>query len=185
MIFDDNNYRDKTVLRKTVSVPLDIYESELGRYFTAETPHLYMDGEGNAWGALFNPSDSGVNLQMSVVTLNYIYGSPMTIGFYMNSRLPGEPEESRMIAPANTTIRPLPRPPIHLMYASEVSGIPHGGLFTLSRTAYPEQITVFDNEAKFIVPPGGNYCAFLSGLDPDQDESEVYLAFGFWVVPVK
>jgi hypothetical protein len=184
MFAEGNESREKTPLRKTVSIPLDIYESELGRYFTAETRHLTVGGQDNAWGALFNPPDSGVNLQMSVVTLNYISGSPMTIGFFMNAKLLGEPRESRLIAPANTAIRPLPESPIHLLYASEVSGIPRGGVFTLSRTAYPNQITVFDNEAKFIVPPGGNYCAFLSPLDPGQDESEVYLAFGFWVVPV-
>jgi hypothetical protein len=179
----ENGGCESTCISKTVSYPISLYESLLGRYFTAQTPHLPIGIGTNAWGALYNPRGSGINLHLSVVTLNFIYGEDLTIGFYMNSDLPGSPCEAPTAA-ANMAICPLPRPETRLLYASDICGFPQGGEFLFSRTAYPGQLTLLEEDGKFIVPPGGNYCAFLRSLMRGQSESMVYLAFGWWEEPV-
>lgn len=168
---------------KTVDYPVALYESLRGNYFTAQTPRLIVGSAGNAWGALYNPRNSGVNLHVSVATLNYIYGDRLTIGVNMNSKLPGPPHVLGWGAPTNTAIRPLPQPEARVMYASNVTGYPEGGQFMFSRTAYPSQYLALDEGGRFIVPPGGNYCAFLSPLMRAQENSKVYLAFGWWEEP--
>jgi hypothetical protein len=182
----DEEYDSEELVRmdKTVNFPVELYESMSGRYFTAQTPRLIVGGNTNAWGALINPYNSDVILHVNVTTLNFIYGEPLTLGFYMNAELPGRPRESDMIAPANTAIRPLPEPEVHLLYESDVPGYPRGGEFTLSRTAYPGQLTMLQKNGIFIVPPGGSYCAFVRPLERGQDESKIYLAFGWWEEPV-
>ncbi len=169
---------------KTVSYPINLYQSLLGRYFTGQTPKLHLGGDTGAWGALVNPANSGVNLHMNVVTLNFIEGEPLTIAFYMNADLPGEGRLSPLTAPANSALCPLPEPEVRVRYASGVEGTPKGGLFTFSRTAYPGQLTMLEKDGAFIVPPGGNYCAYLRGLKPGQPCSKVYLAFGWYEEPV-
>lgn len=169
---------------KTVDYPVELYQSLKGRYFTAQTPCLFVGGESSAWGALVNPSDSGVNLYFFVATLNYISGENLTIGYYMNSELPGRPRKSNIIAPANTAIEPLPEPRTFLLYASDVRGFPEGGELMFSRTAYANQFMTVDGDGRFIVPPGGNCGFFLSPLSRGEAESKVYLAFGFWEAPV-
>lgn len=168
---------------KTAVYPVELYQSLLGRYFTAETPHLVVGGAA-AWGAIANPPDSGINLHMNVVTLNYVYGEPLTIGFYMNAELPGNPHVSGGFAPANTAICPLPEPMCRLLYVSDTPGSPIGGVFTFSRTTYPGQLTMLEKNGAFVVPPGGNYCAFVRPLMRGQDESRIYLAFGWYEEPV-
>lgn len=184
MVTDKNNQSECIDLDKVVNVPIDFYQSLLGRYFTAQTPDLLVTDRGNAWGALRNPLNSGVILRINVVTLNYIYGEPLTVGFYMNAELPGTPRESDMIAPANTALSPLPESKIKLFYAEDAPGFPEGGEFSFSRTAYPGQLTILEKGGVFAVPPGGNYCVFLDNLEAGQNESSVYIAFGFWVEPV-
>lgn len=179
-----NERKESTRISKTVSYPIALYESLKGRYFTSQTPNLIATGQYNAWGALFNPQGSGVNLHINLVTLNYIYGEPLILGFHMNADLPGRPSESAMTAPANTAVRPLPQPEVYLLYASEVTGTPQGGQFSLSRTTYPGALTILQKDGIFIVPPGGNYCAFVQALEEEQDESEFYLAFGWWEEPI-
>lgn len=169
---------------RTASYPIALYESLLGRYFTAETPILPVGGDTAAWGALYNPCNSGVNLHVNVVTLNYVEGEPLTISFFMNADLPGEPRESHSIAPANTALCPLPEPEIRLLYASCVHGHPQGGQFTFSRTAYPNQLLMLEKDGVFIVPPGGSYCAFVRGLKRGQEDSRIYLAYGWWEEPI-
>lgn len=170
--------------QKTVTYPVELCASLKGRYFTAQTPCLHVGCEGNAWGALINPRGSDVNLNFFVSTLNYIEGGDLTISFYMNADLPGCPREAPDPEPANTAIHPLPQAQTELLYASGVSGFPEDGQFMFSRTAYANQFLTIDGDGRFIVPPGGNICFFLSPLTRAQAESKVYLAYGFWEEPI-
>jgi hypothetical protein len=117
---DGKIYFNPARFTKTVDYPVALYESLRGRYFTAETPRLIVGPNGNAWGAIYNPRNSRVNLHVSVATLNYIYGDKLTIGVNMNSKLPGLPHVLGMGVPTNTAIRPLPEPEAHVMYAASL-----------------------------------------------------------------
>ena len=181
---DIHNRKKVYMLDRTVDIPIDLYESMKGRYFTAETPLMPVGTRSKAWGALINPVRSRVNLHVNVATLNFAYGEPVKLSFYLNAALPGRPRVSRLNAPANTAILPLLPPKAKLLYASGVKGEPQEGFFSLSRTAYPGATTILEKNGKFIIPPGGNYCAFVDTVFEEQDPSELYLAFGWWEEPV-
>lgn len=49
-------------LLKTVSIPIELYESILGQYFIGYADNLVFGQNTSAWARLYNPVNSGVIL---------------------------------------------------------------------------------------------------------------------------
>lgn len=64
-IIDSKDTKPKEV----VSIPVPLFESIEGNYFVSQTDILCVKKRMNAWAALVNPYDSGINLYKIVKIL--------------------------------------------------------------------------------------------------------------------
>lgn len=157
-----------------------LYHSLQGQYFVGYADNMFFEKDKNAWAALANPSHSGVNLFVNVWTVTDLYEPPIRIEIWFNSRLPGDPTESRLVTPSNTAICPPPKPRICLLQASNVVGVPEGGIKGFVRRTTPGETVVAEEDGKFIIPPGGNFAVFLSNPEGANIPASVRVAFGWW-----
>lgn len=171
-------------MNKTVDVPIELYKSLQGKYFVGYADNLTFGNGKSAWGALYNPKCSGVNLHVNVWTVADISEAPFRAQFWFNSNPPGTPAISDLVTPANLTIKPLPEPKIRIESASDVTGEPCGGVKAFVRRGQPGTTLVENENGKFIFPPGGSFLIYLSlPEDPDVSASG-RLAFGWWEEPI-
>ena len=167
-------------LPKFVSVPIETYESGIGKYFIGYADNLTFGSGTSAWARLYNPPDSGVNLFVNVWTVTDISSEPFRAQFWFNAEAPGTPSESDLVTPSNTAFRPLPKPRVKLQLASDVSGEPTGGIKAFVRRGQPEVTLVESENGKLIFPPGGNFLVFLSIAEGQQVPAAGRVAFGWW-----
>lgn len=165
---------------QVATMPNSLYHSLQGQYFVGYADNLFFESDKNAWAALFNPGNSGVNLFVNVWTVTDLYEPPIRMQIWMNSKLPGDYTISRLVTPANTAINPLPRPRVKLLQASNVSGEPEGGIKAFVRRTLPGETVVSEEEGKFIIPPGGNFGIFLSNPEGIDKPASVRVAYGWW-----
>ena len=67
--------RNNFGISKMVNIPVSLYESMLGQYFVGYADRLVYTGKDiSAWGSLYNPPDSGVNLHVNVWTVTSLFG---------------------------------------------------------------------------------------------------------------
>ncbi|MDP4132500.1 MAG: DUF6143 family protein [Bacillota bacterium] len=166
-------------LDKSVSVPMELYESCLGKYFIGYADNLLLGNGKSCWARLYNPIDSGVNLHVNVWTVTDISTSPFRAQFWFNSTPPGEPSESP-VTPSNTAIFPLPEPKVKLQSASSVEGEPEGGIKAFVRRGESGTTLVEAENGKLIFPPGGSFLVFLSLTGDESVSAEGRVAFGWW-----
>lgn len=157
-----------------------LYHSLQGQYFVGYADDMFFESDKNAWAALVNPINSGVNLFVNVWTVSDLYEPPIRLQIWFNSKLPGEPIESRLVTPSNTTIYPLPKPRVKLKQTSNVYGNPIGGIKAFVRRTLPGETIVSEEEGKFIIPPGGNFAIFLSNQKNVNITASVRVAYGWW-----
>lgn len=157
-----------------------LYHSLQGQYFVGYADNMVFEKDKNAWAALVNPSNSGVNLFVNIWTVTDLYEPPIRLQVWLNSRLPGNYTISELVTPSNTAIRPLPKPRVQLLEASNVSGIPEGGIKAFVRRSIPGETIVAEEEGKFIIPPGGNFAIFLSNPEGANVPASSRAAFGWW-----
>ena len=165
---------------QVATMPNSLYHSLQGQYFVGYADEMYFDRDKNAWAALANPRNSGVNLFVNVWTVTDLHQPPIRMQIWLNSNLPGEYTISELVTPANTAITPLPRPRVRLLEASNVAGTPTGGIKAFVRRTEPEETIVSEEEGKFIIPPGGNFAIFLSSPEGIDAPSKVRVAYGWW-----
>jgi hypothetical protein len=152
----------------------------LGNYFVGYADNLVFGQGTNAWGRLYNPIDSGVNLYVNVWTVSDISQGPFRAQFWFNATPPGTPIDSELVTPSNTAIQPLPEPRIKIQLASDVYGEPSGGVKAFVRRGQPETTLVETENGKFIFPPGGSFMIFLSNPETPDIKASGRLAFGWW-----
>ncbi|MEL4106934.1 DUF6143 family protein [Oscillospiraceae bacterium WX1] len=169
---------------KSVDIPIELYESTLGKYFIGYADNLILGNGTNAWARLYNPPCSGVNLHVNVWTVTDISGVPMRAQFWFNAVPPGIPEDSPLVTPANTALSPLPIPKVRVQLASSVSGDPQGGVKAFVRRCEPEVTLVETENGKLIFPPGGNFLVFLSLAENPLSTAHGRVAFGWWEEPL-
>lgn len=162
------------------AMPNSLYHSLAGKYFVGYADNMYFEKDKNAWAALFNPGNSGVNLFVNVWTVTDIYEPPIRIQFWLNSELPGYASESELVTPANTALCHPKCPRVHLMQASNVTGNPEGGVKGFVRRTLPGETVVEEEDGKFIIPPGGNFAVFLSNTEGENIPANVRVAYGWW-----
>ena len=67
---------DERYIPQTVDIPVQLYQSMLGRYFVGYADYLNFTGKNtSAWASLYNPPDSGVLLHLNVWTVTSLYSS--------------------------------------------------------------------------------------------------------------
>lgn len=173
-------YGSNFIIPPNVSVPVPLYKSMQGKYFVGYADNLDFTGEGvNAWGALFNPPDSGVNLHVNVWTATSLYGI-FRAQVWFNAVMPGTPVISDLVTPSNYAINPLPKPKIKLLYAANVTGDPEGGIKAFVRRGEPQSTITSEEDGKFIFPPGGSFSVLLSNPESPKEKASGRIAFGWW-----
>ncbi len=177
---NSNSFLNYRYLAKSVNVPIELYESLLGKYYIGYADNLIFGRGTSAWARLYNPSDSGVNLQVNVWTVTDISGAPFRAQFWFNSEPPGTPSESTLVTTSNTAIRPAPVPKVKLQLASAVTGEPTGGVKAFVRRGQPEMTMVETENGKLIFPPGGSFLVFLSISEDPETLAGGRIAFGWW-----
>ncbi len=167
-------------MTKSVSIPVELYESMQGKYFIGYADNLSFGKGASAWARLYNPTNSGVNLFVNVWTVTDISAAPFRAQFWFNANPQGTPAESPLVTPANTAIQPLPKPRIKLQLASNVSGEPTGGVKAFVRRGETETTLVETENGKLIFPPGGSFLVFLSLSENPNISASGRIAFGWW-----
>jgi len=166
--------------KQTAVMANSLYHSLQGQYFVGYADNLYFENDKNAWAALVNPRDSGVNLFVNVWTVTDLYEPPIRMQIWFNSCLPGDYTISDLVTPSNTAIFPLPQPKVFLMQASNVEGTPMGGVKGFVRRTLPGETIVAEEDGKFIIPPGGNFAIFLSSPEGENLPVSARVAYGWW-----
>lgn len=157
-----------------------VYHSYIGKYFLGQTDMIFFGGNYNAWGALVNPIESGVNMYLNAYTISNFSEEPFTAEGWLSSMLPGEVKLSRHFAAGNQAFVPPPKPGTAIMSASNViNKAPAGGTYTFTRRVEPNQtLTKHDFQGMYIIPPGSSFALFF--LSPGRESAQCRLAFGWW-----
>lgn len=167
-------------IAKSVDIPIELYESTIGKYFIGYVDDLKF-GEGtSAWARLYNPPYSGVNLHVNVWTATDISDYPFRAQFWFNTSPPGTIYDSDQITPSNTAYRPVPKPKIKMQFSSNVTEDPDGGIKAFVRRGEPENTLVESENGKLIFPPGGSFLVFLSLAENPTEKAAGRVAFGWW-----
>lgn len=174
----------KPAMNYTVDVPINLAKSIEGKYFVGYADYLPF-GEGTrAWARLYNPTNSGVNLHVTVWTVSDISQTSFTAQIWFNGNPPGIIQESNLVTPSNTALCPLPQPRIKLQYAISTKGLPSGGIKAFIRRGQPGTTLVSEEEGKFIFPPGGSFMIYLSNPQTPSEFVSGSIAFGWWEEPI-
>ncbi len=168
-------------LTKTVDIPIELYESVLGKYFIGYGDNLALGKGTAAWARLYNPENSGVNLHVNVWTVTDISNSPFRAQFWFNSEISGNYLESELVTPSNTALRPAPIPKVKLQTASNVKDTPVGGIKAYVRRGDPNTTVAENENGKLIFPPGGSFLVYLTIYNDNPEETAAgRIAFGWW-----
>jgi hypothetical protein len=167
-------------LEKSVNVPIELYESALGKYFIGYADELSIKKGTSTWAMLYNPQKSCVNLHVNVWTVTDISDSPFRAQFWFNSNPPGNASESSLVTPSNTAFRPVPQPQVRILKASNVFGEPKDGVKAFVRRGEPGTTVAEVENGKLIFPPGGSFLVFVTLTDPAYASGSARIAFGWW-----
>jgi hypothetical protein len=170
---------------EVVSIPNPLSKSLQGKYFIGQTELLTISNATNAWGALFNPSGSSVNLHANVYTVSNFSDRPLLLQIWFNTNPPGTGTISTEVSPSNTALVPPPVPKVQLQFNSNVSGVPSGGVNVFDRIVPPGATLVSEEDGKLIFPPGGNWVLFLTALGTLGAPQSARIACGWWEEKVK
>ena len=168
---------------KTVNIPISLFESIEGRYFVGQTELLNFGNATNAVGRLFNPTHSRVNLFVNVITISNLTQTDFLAQIWFNAELPEPGTVSRLVTPANTVLRPRPKPEAVLQFAQNIQGTPIGGVNPFDRLIPPITTVVDEEDGKFILPPGGSFAIFLVGQGSVPLQARI--ALGWWETRIK
>ena len=167
-------------LPEVVSVPNPLNKSLQGKYFAGQTELLTFSNTTNAWGALINPTGSGINLFANVFTISNLSDQAFLVQIWFNTNLPGTGSVSSKVSPANTALVPLPVPKVQIQFNQNVSGIPVGGVNVFDRIVPPGATLASEEDGKFIFPQGGNWSLFLTSPGPTAVSLSAIVALGWW-----
>ncbi|WP_170110108.1 DUF6143 family protein [Peribacillus acanthi] len=163
---------------KTVNIPNPLFQSIHGRYFVGQTEHIRFGKGKNGWGGLVNPFQSDVNLFVNAFTITNHSNHPFEAEIWFNAIPPGKSMISNNVTPANTALKPLPKPEVNIAYAEMVEGIPKKGVMAFRRIVPPQSTLASDEDGKFIFPPGGSFILFL--VSPNNEIIQAEVAFGWF-----
>ncbi len=166
------------MLKKTVNIPVSLYESYRGKYFVGQTELLCFGDGRYAWGGLFNPCDSRVKLFVNVITVTNISDNNFLAELWFNPKLPGMGTISNIVTPANLTMYPKSTPQVKIKFSDNVLDVPCCGVNAFDRLIPAQTTLVEEEDGKFIIPPGSNFAVFLTGGESGVLQARI--AFGWW-----
>ncbi|WP_308636174.1 DUF6143 family protein [Paenibacillus silvisoli] len=146
-------------------------------YFLGQTGLLTFGDDKQAWGGLFNPSDSGVRFVCDQFTVTNYAPEPFILECWLNNRTLGQGSVSRHVASVNQKLSPPPIPKVELRDADRLRELPKDGLFSFVQLAEAKATTAVDIQTMIIVPPGCSMIAFLRSLEPGTLRARI--AFGW------
>lgn len=164
------------IIRKEVSVPYPLYQSEQGDYFIGQTPILTEEDQ-HALVALKNPSNSHVNIYVNAITVTNISDLNLSSEFYLGSTI-NDGITSNSVSCANLAIIPKPTPKGKIKYQSTATQPPQDGVNIFSRIVSPNSTQVIDG-GQMIISPGKSLVVYLGGFLPATIDSAI-VAFGWW-----
>jgi hypothetical protein len=165
--------------QKAIVLSDSVYHSYLGTYFLGQTEWISFGGRFKAWGGLFNPPDSKVNMFLNAYTISNFSEMPITAEGWLGSRFSGNAETSEHYAAGNQSFHPPRQPKVRIQSASFVTGSPDGGTYTFVRRVEPAMtLTKHDFQGMYIIPPGSSFALFY--LPPGDILVHVKVAFGWW-----
>jgi hypothetical protein len=166
-------------ITQVADMPYPLYLSLQGKYFVGYADEMEFRNGTIAWAGLVNPANSGVNLFVYVWTVTNIGASPLKAEAWFNASPTGQAMKSEFITPANTALRPLPRPRVKLLQASNVIYKPSDGFKIAEEKVTSEVTIVGDEQGSFIFPPGGSFIITLSNYDTTSETGMGRVAFGW------
>ncbi|SFD36631.1 DUF6143 family protein [Clostridium uliginosum] len=168
-------YHDKKI-RKEVSVPYALYQSEKGEYFIGQTPIL-IGQDQHALAELVNPITSNVNIYVNAIAVTNISELNLSSEFYLKSTLNGG-IISNSVSCTNLAIIPESIPEGKIKYLTTTTEPPKDGVAIFSRIVSPYSTLVIDG-GQIIIPPGQSLLVYLGGFLPVVLDSAI-IAFGWW-----
>lgn len=169
--------------QEVVSIPISLYKSMQGRYFVGQTEALWVGNGSNAWAGLINPSKSGVNLHVNVMTISNFSNEYLTAEIWLNTNPPEKGILAHKVSPSNTALIPLPKNKVNIRYVQSTTEVPQEGVNVFERIVPPNGTLVSEEDGKFIEPPGGNYVVFIKSSS--SQVTKVIVAFGWWEEPIE
>ncbi|WLR42484.1 DUF6143 family protein [Bacillus carboniphilus] len=158
-----------------VTVTNSAFESTKGVLFQGKSPILLPDLVNNAWGGLFNPSDSQLNLFLGLGAISNFSNTVIKVGIFLNSKPPGTVFESPQSAPLK--IGSDNKPFGTILYNQSIQGEPIGGTEIVSLSVGPfSTFSDFSILGRVIVQPGTNILFFLSS----EESTEASVTFSWW-----
>lgn len=165
-------------------IPIDLYQSQQGKFFTGQADKIVFGRGTSAWAGLFNPGDSGVNLYVWAFGITDIVNTAYRIQIWFNARFPGEPRVSDLVSPTNTARKPLAVPKVKLKYANQVTGDPAGGVKAFVRRGQAGDTIYSLEDGKFIFPPGGSFVIFLSNPETPEITATGKISYQWWEIKI-
>lgn len=172
---------DNHKLTKVVTIANSLDKSLKGTYFIGQTPTLILN-DNIAYGALFNPKNSGVNLFVNVFTITNFSDKPLTAKIWINSVPPSHGHESPLVTTTNTAICPAPISPVKIIYKMDSCPITTG-VNAFDRVIPGQSTIVAEEDGKYIVPPNKFFIISLTSTAPGP--IRVAIAFGWWISKIK
>jgi len=165
-------------VQKVVSIPVPLFESMQGNYFVGQTKTLFVGKDLNCWAGLVNPCDSNVDLYTNVFTISNFSDDYLTVEIWLNTNVPKKVDVSHKVSPTNTSLKPLPKNKVDILFTESSINVPQSGVNVYERIVPPNTTLVSEEDGKFIEPPGGNYVIIIKSSSSKLDQ--VIVAFGWW-----
>ena len=170
---------NETQPQKAIVLKDSVYHSFLGEYFFGQTDMISYGGNLQAWGELFNPWDSKVNMFLNTYTISNFSNLPITVEGWLGAVLLGREVISNHVAAGNQSITPPTRPKVLIKSGNYVAEAPISGTYTFVRRVEPSvTLTKHDFQGMYIIPPGSSFALIF--LSPGEADIKVKVAFGWW-----
>lgn len=168
-----------------VTIPFDLFQSFLGRYYIGRTPVLTLRGGCDCWGGLINPRDSSVNLFIDNISVSNTSGAPFCTRIWLNTTPFGRILVSPFVTLSNTAVEPMPVSFALLSYAQVLRMVPFNGDSLASQFARPFRTLDSAFGGKIIIPPGGNIIVFCHSNEGSGGCcASCEISFQWWEMPV-
>lgn len=168
--------------RTIANIENPVYQSYQGKYFIGQSKLLSFGFDGYAYGGLFNPSNSGVNLFFNVFTVTNTADVAIKARIYVNASIPDSAFEVDVVSPANLTIKPPPHHKVKFLASQFFNEEITDGKKLFTRMIPPKSTVVIEKKGLIILPPGDNISIEL--VPPADVAVKADIACGFWEEPI-
>ncbi|MCY6958097.1 DUF6143 family protein [Clostridium brassicae] len=165
-------------IKKVVNIENPVYQSFKGRYFIGQSNLLSFGFDGYAWGALYNPQNSGVILYVSVVTVTNTSNLPIKSRIYMGSSIPEGAITVTSITPANLAFSPPPKPMVRFLAGQFLTDEITDGIKAFTRIVPSNSTLANEKDGKIVIPPGSSFLTLLVPPGPELVKADI--AYGWW-----